>query len=247
MKRKKKKAVPADLPEYKVLISKKAKYYSLKFTVQNGLEVIIPHNKPLKQKHINEMLREGRPWIESTRKRINRQRNELKKRNLFSLPREIQLLAIDRNFTVNYRGTRSEIVKIEEQPGNGLMVTGPTRDTEQSRIAFRKWLSDMALELLVPRLERVSKRTGLLYKRAAIRGQKTRWASCSSMGTISLNYKLLFLPPQVVEYVMVHELCHTVQMNHSKAFWELVERFEKNYRDYEETLRIASRDMPLWL
>ena len=246
MKSKKKKSGPK-LPEYKVKISKKAKYYSLKFTVQNGLEVIIPHDKPLEKKDIREMLHDGRFWIESTRKRIDHQRSELKKRNLFSLPRQINLRAIDRNFKVRYRKTSADTVTIQEKSGDELFVTGATKDDEQCAIAFRKWMSDLGREMLVPRLDKLSKRTRLPYKKAAIRGQKTRWGSCSSNGTISLNYKMLFLPPEVVQYVMIHELCHTVQMNHSKAFWELVEKFEKNYRDYEETLRIASRNMPLWL
>lgn len=245
MPRKKKKAGPK-LPEYKVKISKKAKYYSLKFTVQDGLEVIIPHDQPLQKKDIQMMLHDGRFWIESTRKRIDQQRSELKKRNLFSLPRQIHLQAIKRNYRVYYKKTRASVVTISEE-GDRLLVSGATKDEDQCRIAFQKWLSSIGQEVLVPKLEKIRKRTGLKYKKAAIRGQKTRWGSCSSNGTISLNYKMLFLPPKVVEYVMIHELCHTVQMNHSRAFWELVETFEKNYRDYEDTLRIASRNMPLWL
>lgn len=245
MPRKKKKAEPK-LPEYKVKYSKKAKYYSLKFTVQDGLEVIIPHDRPLQKRDIHMMLRDGRFWIESTRKRIDKQRNELKKRNLFSLPRQIHLLAIQKNYKVYYRKTRSDVVTITED-GDRLLVTGATKDEDQCRVAFQKWMSALGQEVLVPRLEKIRKRTGLKYVKAVIRGQKTRWGSCSSYGTISLNYKLLFLPPKVVDYVMIHELCHTVQMNHSKAFWELVETFERNYRSYEDTLRIASRNMPLWL
>jgi len=99
---------------------------------------------------------------------------------------------------------------------------------------------------LLPRLQALSRETGLRYRRARIAGQQTLWGSCSSRGTISLNYKLLFLPRELARYVLVHELAHTVHADHSPAFWGLVRRHEPDYEDLHDQLRDAGRWVPAW-
>ena len=69
------------------------------------------------------------------------------------------------------------------------------------------------------------------YGRITIRNQQTRWGSCSSKGNLNFNCLLMLMPPEVIDYVVVHELCHRKQMNHSKAFWKEVEKILPNYKD----------------
>ncbi|NIN12121.1 MAG: DUF45 domain-containing protein [Gemmatimonadales bacterium] len=83
--------------------------------------------------------------------------------------------------------------------------------------------------------------------RTIVRAQRTRWGSCSRRSTISLNKKLLFLPAPLVEYVMVHELCHTVHFNHSPEFWDLVRERTPEYQALEAELRTAWRYVPAWV
>jgi predicted metal-dependent hydrolase len=90
-------------------------------------------------------------------------------------------------------------------------------------------------------------RTRTTFATASIRGQKTRWGSCSSRQTISVNCKLLFLPSELVRYVLIHELCHTVHLNHSAAFWALVAQKEPDYQQLDAGLRDARYHVPLWL
>jgi hypothetical protein len=87
----------------------------------------------------------------------------------------------------------------------------------------------------------------LPFNRISIRGQKTRWASCSTQKNISLNYKLLFLPPDLVHYVFVHELCHTVYMDHSSAFWRLVSEKQPDYQHFRHQIRDGWRYIPRWV
>src|SRR3990172_3665456 len=87
---------------------------------------------------------------------------------------------------------------------------------------------------------------GLPYQRALIRRQKTRWGSCSRDGTISLNAKLLFLSPETVNYVMIHELCHRVELNHSPRFWRLVERHCPDFRRINAQRRDLWKAVPHW-
>ena len=81
----------------------------------------------------------------------------------------------------------------------------------------------------------------------SIRGQRSRWGSCSATGDISLNYQLLFLPPHLLRHVLVHELCHTVELNHSPRFWRTVARFEPDLAALREEMRRSWSHVPGWL
>ena len=92
-------------------------------------------------------------------------------------------------------------------------------------------LANKALKYIPERVAYFSKIIGVTYGRITIRNQKTRWGSCSSKGNLNFNCLLMLMPPEVIDYVVVHELCHRNQMNHSKAFWKEVEKILPNYKD----------------
>lgn len=97
-----------------------------------------------------------------------------------------------------------------------------------------KALADQALEIISTRVEDFAKIIGVTYGNITIRNQKTRWGSCSSKGNLNFNCLLMLAPPEVLDYVVVHELCHRKQMNHSKAFWSEV---EKVFPDYKKSIK----------
>jgi predicted metal-dependent hydrolase len=86
-------------------------------------------------------------------------------------------------------------------------------------------------------MEALAEEHGFHFNRLSFRSQKTRWGSCSGNKNISLNSKLLFMSEAVVKYVMIHELCHTVEMNHSSRFWSLVEDCDPEYRHHKKQLK----------
>lgn len=90
---------------------------------------------------------------------------------------------------------------------------------------------------LTERTDYYKKILGVEYKRIRIADQKTRWGSCSSTGTISYNWHLVLLPDAILDYVVVHELCHLQHMNHSKDFWDLVECILPDYRSRRKWLK----------
>ncbi len=113
--------------------------------------------------------------------------------------------------------------------------------------ALRRWTAKKARAYLPAWLRQVSAELDLPFDRASLRKQRTRWASCSARRTISINEKLLFVPALLVEYVFVHELCHTVQLNHSRRFWRLVSCYEPNFKTLDRELRRAWRYVPWWM
>lgn len=74
-------------------------------------------------------------------------------------------------------------------------------------------------------------------KRISIKNQKTCWGSCSELGNLNFNYKLIFIPEELSDYIIVHELCHLAELNHSPRFWELVAKAQPNYKDARRKLR----------
>ena len=92
-------------------------------------------------------------------------------------------------------------------------------------------LAEKALEYIPKLVSYFAKQIGVTYGRITIRNQKTRWGSCSGKGNLNFNCLLMLMPPEVIDYVVVHELCHRKKMNHSKAFWKEVEKILPNYKE----------------
>ncbi|MBD1843782.1 M48 family metallopeptidase [Cyanobacteria bacterium FACHB-63] len=236
---------PVELPQYRVRESIKAKHVSLKMTVQGGLEVIIPRG--FDQSRIPEILHTKQSWIERTIERLEEQRQQLSIDASATLPEQLLLRAIDQTWTIEYQPTGFSRATLTEKGKSRLILRGNTHNEELCRSLLQQWLTHKAYQRLVPWLWSVSQELNLPFHKASIRGQKTLWASCSQQCNISLNFKLLFLPPELVRYVFVHELCHTVHLNHSTQFWRLVQEKDPNYKAIDKELRQSSHYVPAWL
>ena len=146
-------------------------------------------------------------------------------------------------FHVN--GMRPRVRPEIDTDGRRLLRVAVTDDMAMP-LALRGWMQGYARQRLLPWLQAVSEECRLPFARATVRAQKTRWGSCTARGHISLNRHLLFLQPQLVRYLFIHELCHTVHLNHSQRYWSLVRRYEPDYAVREAELRQAARHVPLW-
>lgn len=104
-------------------------------------------------------------------------------------------------------------------------------------------LAEEALKVIPERVEYFAKVIGVTYGKITIRNQKTRWGSCSSKGNLNFNCLLMLAPPEVLDYVVVHELCHRKQMNHSKAFWLEVEKVLPDYKEARKWLKEEGSQM----
>ena len=100
-----------------------------------------------------------------------------------------------------------------------------------------KTLAEQALKLIPQRVEYFARQVGVTYGRITIRNQKTRWGSCSSKVNLNFNCLLMLAPTEILDYVVVHELCHRKEMNHSKAFWTEVEKVLPDYRQSVQWLK----------
>jgi predicted metal-dependent hydrolase len=103
--------------------------------------------------------------------------------------------------------------------------------------AIERFYRRAARAEIAPRLDRAAALAGASYRDMSIRGQRTRWASCSSTGHMSFNWRLMLAPERVLEYVVWHEVCHLHVLDHSRRFWELLERHWPRYREDRDWLR----------
>jgi predicted metal-dependent hydrolase len=220
-------------------------------SVRDGLVVVVPRG--FDRRRIPEILRDGRRWIERTAAKIERQRESLPPHEDIKPPATagkpdcLALRAIGRECAVEYCPADSERAYVMESAGDRLAVCGKVDNVVTIRNALRRWLRRAAEERLAPRLAEIASEKQFALSGIAVRAQRTRWASCSRKGTINLNVRVLFLPPELVRYIFIHELCHTVHPNHSARFWALVGRHAPDYKAHRARLRDAWRLAPAWL
>jgi predicted metal-dependent hydrolase len=230
---------------YTLRISPKAKHVRFQVSVEKGLVIVVP--KRFSPSRVSSLIENNRQWIERAFEKAKAFQEPIGPSSDTQLPEQISLLALGQTWTVLASRDDTKPVLVREMPATTLLVQGSIEDPTAWPTALKRWLTLRAKENLIPWLKRVSDETELLYSSVSIRHQQTRWGSCSLRGSISLNARLLFLPPELVTYVLVHELCHTRHLNHSPRFWRLVESYLPQYRQFDRQLRDAGRRMPGWL
>jgi predicted metal-dependent hydrolase len=230
---------------YILRISGKAKHVRFQVSVEKGLEVVVP--KRLSLSRVPSLVEKNSQWIERAFQKAKAFEGLIGPAPTWQMPAEITLSALDLTWTLLTRRDDMKTVVVRETSAKNLFVHGATEDAAACQRALKRWLNRKAEQHLVHWLKRVSDETGLSYATTSIRQQQTRWGSCSSRRSISLNARLLFLPPELVTYVLVHELCHTKHLNHSPKFWRLVEFYLPDYRRFDRRLRDGGRYVPGWL
>lgn len=169
---------------------------------------------------------------------------------------------------------QAKYLRISVKPGGRVVVTTPWRTPKYVAVQFvekqQQWIEQarakvltqpmpanvgtaaeykkyklQAQRLITARLVELNQQYGFPYKLVSVRNQKTRWGSCSKSGTLSFNYRLLFVDPAIRDYVLVHELCHTQHMNHSVRFWQLVAQTVPNYKQLRGALHALDRGVPV--
>ncbi len=229
---------------YSIRVSPRARYLRFRVTVDKGLEVVVPRGYD--QRRIPEVLSTNSHWVQTAMRRVEEVRRLQSAAPTQTIPASITLASVGREWHIETAASRSRCVTIEEPVPNRLILRGRIDDAELCEAALQRWVMRQAHDILIPWLGKVSREIGIPFTKTAIRKQKSRWGSCSSNGTISLNQKLLFAEPDLVRYVLIHELCHMREMNHSRHFWKLVGQFYPDFRLARRRLKDAWFQMPSW-
>ncbi len=230
-------------PTYSIRVSQRAKRARIEVSPFGRVEVVVP--KRFNPKHVPGFVASHRDWLLRTLQRLT-ERRSLDPALYAIRPTSVDLPAINASWQVVYDAKqRTPIAANMGQGHTGSLYVRDGTET-QTRVLLRNWLHGEAKSRLPPWIHEVSEELRLPFTKLVIRGQKTRWGSCSSRGTLSINRNLLFLPPHLVRYLFIHELCHTVYLNHSNRYWCLVKKFEPHYQRHEKALQQAAYRIPLW-
>jgi len=185
-----------------------------------GVEVVLPRRAP--EREAAAAIREFRPWIE-------RRMAELSEARAAVAARGETVPYLGRSLLLSGEAGRTRVTR----RGDVLLVPiGEARTP-----ALERWYRRAARSEIEPRLERACALAGTSYSGLTIRGQRTRWASCSRSGSMSFNWRLLLAPEAVLDYVVWHEVCHLEVMDHSPRFWRLVAARSPGYREHVRWLR----------
>jgi len=232
---------PGNVPGFAVRVSGRARRLSIKVFPRGRVEVVVP--KRTRAGEVQAFVEEHRDWIDDARAAFA----ELHPPEPFVLPDHVHLAAIDSHYRVRYeRATTAKNVRYRCRD-NLVVLSGRTDDEKLCVAALKRWLASVARTTIEPQLAALSASTDNPYQRMHVRGQRTCWGSHSTTGTISINYCLLFLEPELVRYLLVHELCHGRHMNHSRRYWRYVGQFEPDYRRLDRALTDAWNRVPVWL
>lgn len=224
-------------PQYSIRKHKRAKYIKLRAHARRGLEITIPYRYKLHD--VSALLEENKEWI-------LKQLSQLPLSREIELPTIIHCHALNEQWQVHYLQSDARMQLIA-RPTRELVMVGDVRDKDVCRSLLLRWVRNHAKKYLTTELQKISDETGLQYSRVTIRSQQSVWGSCTAKKSINLNDRLLFLPNEIVRYVIIHELCHTQHLNHSLAFWNLVATFDPAWRSHRRELREASRYLPGWI
>lgn len=204
---------------YELKRSARARRIALRITGENRLTLVLPALCP--ESEGLEFLEKQRGWIE---KHIDKLTPKLKKYSYLGKP--INLLH-------SFDDVAHISVKLE---GDMLYIRSPFASMVKPDEIYMMFLRSKGKKYLEARCLQLAEQTGKKPVRVSIRGQVTRWGSCSRRGTISLNYKLMKLPPELIDYVIIHELCHLLHMNHSKVFWAEVHKHLPDFKKLDKTI-----------
>jgi predicted metal-dependent hydrolase len=204
----------------------------LRLVVRAGrtLEITVPRRTS--ERALRRFLDDNAGWI---RDRLEEARGRAARMNRLGLTHPGSVVLAGRRIPV----VRSGGARTTAALRNGsLIVSGPDPGA-----AIERWYRREARSLLGASAAREAQRLGLAYARIDVRDQRTRWGSCSTRGTLSFNWRLALTPAAVLDYVVVHELLHLREHNHSRRFWSLLDEHRPGWREQAAWLREHAEEL----
>ena len=205
----------------------------------DGLVVVVP-NRFCVSRDLPPLLAEKKDWIAGALERVAERARQRADTN--GVPDVIDLLALGKQWRVTFAPLTRD--RLTEE--NGILTLTTDFSENEAIAALNRWLRAKARAHLPGLLDEEAKRHLFSYSGVTIKEQKSRWGSCSSKGNINLNSRLLFLPPRLVRHVLLHELCHLRELNHSKEFHRLLCALDPDAKEHGAQLRQAWGYIPGW-
>ncbi len=219
---------------YSLTISHKAKNLRLMVDREKGLEVVIPAY--FSTDLVEPILIKKQKWILGKLAYFEQLKQRQNGRRVLYRGREYE---VEIRVVKGAAGT----VQVEEEK---LLLLVPAGAESSAAAVLESWFRAMARLLINQRVRVVNQELNLDFNRVFIRGQKTRWGSCSRLKNLNFNWRLVMAPLQVIDYIVAHELMHLIQPDHSKNFWSLVEGVCPDYKECRKWLKSNGHRLNFW-
>jgi predicted metal-dependent hydrolase len=186
----------------------------------HGVRVVVPESEEVRPA---ELLSENAAWVIEKKRRYDEYREEVPERDF------------EEGAVFPYLGEDCEVV-VERRPSSSV-VNGYFRLAEYhvENTSLKRALETLyrrkARERFEKRADYFAEKMGVEYEQIEVRNQRTKWGSCSTNGTLGLNWRLMIAPPEIVDYIVIHELAHLREPNHTDSFWSLVAEHDPKYEE----------------
>jgi predicted metal-dependent hydrolase len=239
--------LPGGSISYQIRPSTRARRVRLVVRPGGALEVVKPRG--VSQARIEETIRQYEGWIRRTQARLAPLAAPTSKSSLadgHALPYLGRTLRLA--FASSASGSALARVTLHGDqltlalPAAAAALTAEERDA-RVRALLERWYRKQAGQVFSERLARWNIHYHFTWASVSVKSQKTRWGSCSRQGNLNFNWRLLLAPLPILDYVVVHELCHLKEHNHAAPFWALVERACPDYRDHRRWLRLHGHEL----
>lgn len=217
------------LDKQNILIETQSKRRNLKITLNALGQVVVTAPPHTPRSFIDQLLAKNQSWIE---KRIQQQKK------LIPLVTKTTVMIFGQAYT------KTQSVLPKKLPGFYLsgqnLIFNPVDTLNPTRFQntqLKRFLKLTASQYITPKTQVIAQKMDLKPTTIGLREQSSRWGSCSSRGHLSFNWHLVHFSPEIIDYVIIHELAHLKQANHSQYFWELVAKFDSNYQTHRRNLK----------
>ena len=206
-------------------LKKSSRARSIRISIDARGEVLVSAPQLYPNFLIEKFLEQQESWILAKRAEVAKLQANIKKDEVFIFGEKYQI-----------------IVKVEQNQSPGITLGDQQIIINQLKAGayhskLDKFLKNTATKYLAQKTAILAKKMGIDYQRISIRQQKSRWGSCSSRGNINFNWRLIHYSPATINYVIIHELAHRQEANHSKKFWQLVAQYDPDYKKHKNALK----------
>lgn len=201
-------------------------------------QVLVRVPKGMQEKDLNRLVKSRHRWIYV---RVMAARERGLPVSHYETGRKLLYLGQEITLMVEYHSGKEEVFLLKDR----LVVRLRKEHKSLLPKMLEQWYREQAHDVLIKMTDNYAKVMHLKVNQIHIKDQKTRWGSCSSKHNLNYNYRLVMAPKPVIEYVVIHELCHMIHMNHSVDFWHEVEKMQPNYKQYRRWLKEHSCDLQI--
>lgn len=202
--------------------------HNIKIKIAPTAEVIVVAPPDCPTRFIDNFVQKHQEWIENSLAKVRSQRRAVID------PNKVQVFGKTYQKKVTYTAAQQIGIRIVGEE----MHVNPVSNTPASvQKTIEQFLKNTAAKYIIPRTHQLADTMGIQFHNISLKNQKTRWGSCSSDGNLNFNWRLVHSPPVIIDYVIIHELAHRKEMNHSAKFWQLVAQFDPEHLKHRGWLK----------